>query len=73
MKNTIATAKRDDMPVDLDGCLVQVKASKDWFARRILPLSLDQLRWRPHVGRWSIAECLDHLNVYPRALPSKAR
>jgi len=41
----------------------QVEASKAWFTRRVLPLSLEQLRWRPAPRRWSIAECLDHLNI----------
>ncbi len=49
--------------IDLDGCLVQVEASKSWFTRRVLPLSIEQLRWRPDPRRWSIAECLDHLNA----------
>ena len=26
-------------------------------------LSPAQWSWRPEPGRWSIAECLDHLNV----------
>lgn len=39
-----------------------MQVSREWFARRVLPLSLDQLRWRPGPGNWSIAECLDHLN-----------
>ena len=46
----------------LEGCLVQVSASTEWLERRILPLSLDQFRWRPSSTQWSIAECLDHLN-----------
>jgi len=41
----------------------QVEASKAWFRRRVLPLSLEQLRWRPGPRHWSIAECLDHLNI----------
>ncbi len=49
--------------VDLESCLAQVEASKAWFARRVLPLSLSQLRWRPHSGHWSIAQCLEHLNL----------
>src|SRR5262245_61905320 len=49
--------------LSLEGCLVQVEASKSWFARRVLPLSIEQLRWRPEPREWSIAECLDHLNI----------
>jgi len=46
----------------LEACLAQGWASQEWFVRRVLPLSLDQLRWRSRLGTWSIAECLDHLN-----------
>jgi hypothetical protein len=46
----------------LEGCVLQVRASNDWLERRILPLSADQLRWRPRSGCWSIAATLDHLN-----------
>jgi hypothetical protein len=49
--------------IDLQGCLVQVEASKAWFHQRVLPLSIEQLRWRPDPRNWSIAECLDHLNL----------
>ena len=53
----------NDPRIDLEGCLVQVEASKAWFHRRVLPLSIEQLRWRPDARHWSIAECLDHLNL----------
>ena len=46
----------------VEACLAQMRASKKWFATRVLPLSLDQLRWRPRSGSWSIVDCLDHLN-----------
>ena len=51
-----------EVPI-LEACLAQVEASKAWFDRRVLPLSIEQLRWRPQGMRWSIAECLDHLNL----------
>ena len=54
---------RNDPRIDLEGCLVQVEASKAWFHQRVLPLSIEQLRWRPDACHWSIAECLDHLNL----------
>jgi len=57
------TAGRSDARIDLDPCLFQVDASKAWFDRRVLPLSIEQLRWRPGLRHWSIAECLDHLNL----------
>lgn len=46
----------------LEGCFLQVWASNEWLERRILPLSVDQLRWRPRSGSWPIAASLDHLN-----------
>jgi len=46
----------------LEGSLLQAQASNDWLEHRILPLSVDQLRWKPRSGCWSIAACLDHLN-----------
>jgi hypothetical protein len=33
----------------------------------VLPLSDEQLTRRPEPGRWSVAECIDHLNVTARA------
>jgi hypothetical protein len=63
MSTEIKTAARTDARIDLEGCLVQVEASKAWFHQRVLPLSIEQLRWRPDAARWSIAECLEHLNL----------
>jgi len=63
MQSKFKTGAPTGESIDLEGCLVQVAASKAWFARRVLPLSLEQLRWRPEPHRWSIAECLDHLNI----------
>ena len=63
MRNSHTTAGQTEVSIDLAGCLVQVEASRAWFSRRVLPLSVEQLRWRPGPQRWSIAECLDHLNI----------
>src|SRR4029434_5344758 len=63
MRNGRTTAGETELSIDLAGCLVQVEASRAWFSRRVLPLSVEQLRWRPGPQRWSIAECLDHLNI----------
>ena len=54
---------QNDPRVDLEACLAQVEASRLWFQKRVLPLSIEQLRWRPDARHWSIAECLDHLNL----------
>lgn len=32
----------------------------------VAPLTEDQFNWRPAPGSWSIAECIDHLNVTAR-------
>lgn len=63
MKTEVETDRQNDIVVDLEACLVQVEASKAWFTRRVLPLSIEQLRWRPSPQHWSIGECLDHLNL----------
>jgi len=61
--NLIQTGGRNETQIDLEACLFQVEASKAWFHDRVLPLSIGQLRWRPDPWHWSIAECLDHLNI----------
>lgn len=35
------------------------------------PLSDDQFNWQPASGRWSVAQCIDHLNVTARLYLSK--
>jgi hypothetical protein len=63
MRKELKTGTSDDTLISLEGCLMQVEASKTWFTRRVLPLSIAQLRWRSDPQRWSIAECLDHVNL----------
>ena len=63
MTSEIDNAVPHDIRNDTDGWLIQVEASQAWFRRRVLPLSIEQLRWRPEAAHWSIAECLDHLNL----------
>jgi hypothetical protein len=46
----------------LEGCVQQVCASNEWLERRMMPLSVDELRWSPRSGCWSMAATLDHLN-----------
>jgi hypothetical protein len=58
----MSASNPQDLSWLLEGCVLQVRASNDWLERRILPLSADQLRWRPRSGCWSIAATLDHLN-----------
>ena len=54
---------RDNFSSLVEACLVQMLASNEWLERRILPLSVNQLRWKPCSACWSIAGCLDHLNL----------
>jgi DinB superfamily len=63
VKESMNTHSKIDARIDLDGWLTQVETSKSWFEHRVLPLSIEQLRWRPDPGNWSVAECLDHLNL----------
>jgi len=48
----------------------------DTVERELVPLSVEQLRWKPAPDRWSIIECLQHLNLaeryYIRNLQHKA-
>ena len=32
----------------------------------VAPLSEDQFTWQPRPGAWSVAQCIDHLNVTAR-------
>jgi hypothetical protein len=63
MKISFNVASPDRPVVDLEACLAQAQASKDWFSRRVLPLSVEQVSWRPDQRHWSIVEVLDHLNL----------
>ena len=47
---------------EIAACMHQVGASEAWFEGRVLPLSVDQLWWRPKPNTWSIAECVNHVN-----------
>ena len=44
----------------------QVEAIKRDATDLVVELSEAQFNWRPEAGRWSIAECLTHLNVTAR-------
>jgi hypothetical protein len=63
MNTEVKIAGPNDVRVDIEGWLAQVEASKFWFQQRVLSLSIEQLRWRPDLRGWSVAECLDHLNL----------
>ena len=63
MINETKASPQNGTNIDLEQCLLQVEASKAWLHHRVLPLSIEQLRWRPDADHWSIGECLDHLNL----------
>jgi hypothetical protein len=60
--NMIDKHHPENIALLVQGCLLQMDTSRVWFATRALPLSLDQLRWRPSPFSWSILECLNCLN-----------
>jgi len=62
------------MTPDLQGFLRQIEAIKTEGHAVCAGLSESQFNWRPGKGRWSIAECLGHLNVaVTRTLPALDR
>lgn len=59
------------MTPDLQDFLRQIEAIKTEGHTVCAGLSESQFNWRPGAGRWSIAECLVHLNVaVTRTLPA---
>jgi hypothetical protein len=56
---------------DLEHLLRQLEAVKAEGSALAAGLTQEQFNWRPAPERWSIAECLDHLNVaVTRTLPA---
>lgn len=51
------------LPPDLQDLEEQLLAVDRYTEEHIVPLTDRQLVWQPAPGRWSVAECLDHLNV----------
>jgi DinB superfamily len=56
---------------DIDDLVRQFRETQDRAARLVEPLNHAQFNWRPGTQAWSIAECLDHLNVTARAVAAK--
>ena len=54
------------MHEELSGYLQQTEAAKREAAAVLAGLTDAQLNWRPGPDRWSIGQCLDHLNVTVR-------
>ena len=47
----------------------QFRSAADSISQLVAGLSEEDVQWRPAEGRWSIVECLDHLNSGWMALP----
>ncbi len=54
------------LPEDLREILAQIETSDHEAQALLRDLSEEQLNWRPDERSWSIAQCLDHLNVANR-------
>ena len=51
------------MHADLQAMLAQIEAIKAEGQAVTAGLSDDQLNWHPAEGRWSVLDCIEHLNV----------
>jgi hypothetical protein len=58
---------------ELDDYARQFREVRDRARRLTSGLSAEQFNWRPSLGRWSIAECLEHLTVTSSAICPKVR
>lgn len=65
-----------NLPADLRNLHDQLDAAERDARALVAGLSEQQGTWRPHVGSWSIAECLDHLatgnRIYLQAMQEPA-
>ena len=50
------------MTVDFDQCVQEIGKARRRAEALVTGLTPDQLTRRPHPGKWSIAECIVHLN-----------
>ena len=50
----------------LAGCAERLRAAGADFEDLVVDMRPDQAGWRPAPSSWSVAECLDHLNVTAR-------
>lgn len=51
---------------EIDRLLYQVKVIKSDAQGLAGELTRDQFNWQPEPGRWSVAQCLEHLNIMNR-------
>lgn len=58
----------------LASCLLRLEDSKQRFENLARSVTSRQATWNPAAGKWSIAECIEHLNVSLRLyLPAMQR
>lgn len=67
MTGTIAQLKDrtspEGLPTELAGYREQFRANRARAGRLCARMTLRRFNWRPELGRWSVAECLTHLNL----------
>lgn len=51
------------MDAQIEGLVLQLQAASQEVPGLIGRLSADQFNWVPAPGRWSIGQCLEHLNI----------
>ena len=55
------------LPPELEAFRADFDGLADAAAEAAAPLSDDQFNWQPEPGRWSVSQCLEHLNATARA------
>jgi hypothetical protein len=61
-----AVSVGEDLIPELQDCRLQIETIKQDSHDLLAGLTEKQFNWRPQPGIWSIAECIDHLNVTGR-------
>ena len=59
----VVGSSASDLAVELEDYRLQIEQIKTRCDALVAGLSNEAFIWRPEQGRWSISECLDHLNV----------
>ncbi len=59
----IVDSSATDLAIELEDDRIQIEQIKTRCDTLVAGLSNEAFNWRPAQGRWSISECLDHLNI----------
>jgi len=51
------------MDAQIEGLVLQLQAASQEVPGLIGGLAVDQFNWLPAPGRWSIGQCMEHLNI----------